>query len=131
MICFNQLTSYQTVHLPIVRGYLCGSPPIPINIILDTGSSVNFVSTRQVGRHLLNFQIKPSAVFKEVQKDVTTAICNLEGKKNRKTKVINFGLSKPDGLKVEAYIVNRIHSFEGLKLPESITTQSPNGSSLP
>ena len=82
MICFNQVTSYQTVHLPIVKGYLCGSPPVPINIMLDTGSSVNFVSTRQVSRRLLNFQIKPSAVFKEVQKDVTIVLCNLEGKRN-------------------------------------------------
>ena len=109
VICFNQVSSYQTVHLPIVKGYLCGSPPIPINIILGTGSSVNFVSTRQVGIRLLNFHIKLSAVFHEVQKDVTIAICNLEGKKNCKTKVVNFGLSQPDGLKVEAYVVDRIH----------------------
>ena len=67
--------------------------------MLDTGSSVNFVATRQVSRRLLNFQIEPSSVFKEVQKDVNIAICNLEGKRNRKTKIVNFGLSKPDGLK--------------------------------
>ena len=91
--------------------------------MLDTGSSVNFVATRQVGRRLLNFQIEPSSVFKEVQKDVNIAICNLEGKRNRKTKIVNFGLSKPDGLKVEAYVVDRIHSFEELNLPESITKQ--------
>ena len=91
--------------------------------MLDTGSSVNFVSTRQVSRRLLNFQIKPSAVFKEVQKDVTIALCNLEGKRNRKTRIVMFGLSKPDGLKVEAYVVERIHSFAKLQLPESITTQ--------
>ena len=90
--------------------------------MLDTGSSVNLISTKQVGRRLLNFHIKPSAVFKVVQKDVTIAICNLEGKKNRKTRVINFSLSKPEGLKVEEYIVDHIHSFSELKLPNYITS---------
>ena len=86
--------------------------------MLDKGSSINFISTRQVGRRLLNFHLKPSAVFKEVQKYVMIAICNLDGKKNHKTRVIEFSLSKSDRLRVEAYVVDRIHSFSELTLPD-------------
>ena len=86
MICLNHVSPYQTVHLPIVRGYLCGSLPVPINIMLDTGSSFNWIAMNQVGRHLLNFQTPFNEIFEVVQKNVMVDGSNFEGNTKRKTK---------------------------------------------
>ena len=54
------------VHLPIVRGFLAGPIAIPINIMLDTGSTVNLITKKQVGRFMMIYNINESSVFLEV-----------------------------------------------------------------
>ena len=70
---FNVFTS-DTVHLPIVRGFLTGSPPIPINIMLDMGSSVNFIVKDRVSRHQLSFKLQNNIFMQLIEKDITVAI---------------------------------------------------------
>ena len=60
------------VHLPIVRGFLAGPVAIPVNIMLDTGSTVNLINKRQVGRFMTNYNIDESSVFTEVAADAVT-----------------------------------------------------------
>ena len=50
--CFSSILSDDhVVHLLIVRGYLAGPVDIPVNIMLDKGSTVNFISKRQQKTH--------------------------------------------------------------------------------
>ena len=118
----NHVSPYHDVHLPIVRGYLCGSPPVPINIMLDTGLSFNWIATNKVGKSLLNFQIPFDKIFEVVQKNVTVDVSDLEGNTKRKTKVVNFELALLEGFKIEAYNIDHIHTFSELKLPDHVTS---------
>ena len=59
------LSDDHTLHLPIVRGFLAGPVDIPVNIMLHTGSTVNLINKRQVGRLMTNFNVDESPVFTE------------------------------------------------------------------
>ena len=90
--------------------------------MLDTGSSFNWIATNKVGKSLLNFQIPFDEIFEVVHKNVTVDVSNLEGNTKRKTKVVNFELSLLEGLKIEAYTIDHIHTFSKLKLPDHVTS---------
>ena len=46
-LSFSNVFVSDTVHLPIVHGFIAGSPPTPINIMPDTGSLVNFIVNKK------------------------------------------------------------------------------------
>ena len=70
------------VHLPIVRGFLAGPVDIPVNIMLDTGSTVNLTSKEQVGRFMANYNIDESSVFTEVGPDYTVTLNSVNASRN-------------------------------------------------
>ena len=111
------------MHLPIVRGFIAGSPPLPINIMLDMGSSVNFIVNNKVSRRLLSFNKSSNNYMFLIEKDVTVAINSLEGKQTLKTDIVQFSLTRPDDSIVKAFVVDRIHSFPRFNLPSKVISQ--------
>ena len=123
--CFSNVFCSEVVHLPIVRGFIAGSPPLPINIMLDTGSSVNFV-VNKVSRRLLNIGSNSSNNSKPmnvIEENVTVAINSLEGQQTMKTEIVGFRLTRPDDKVVKAFVVEKIHSYPRLNVSSKVASQ--------
>ena len=122
-LCFSNVFVSDTVHLPIVRGFIAGSPPTPINIMLDTGSSVNFIVKNKVSRRKLSFNAGSNNPMSFIEKDVTVAINSLEGQQTLKTDIVGFSLTPPDDSLIKVFVVDRIHSFPRFNLPSKTISQ--------
>ena len=120
--CYSNVFISDTVHLPIVRGFIAGSPPLPINIMLDTGSSVNFIVNNKVSRRLLSFKRNDKISMHFIEKDVTVAINSLEGQQTLETDIVGFSLTSPDDTLVKAFVVERIHTFPKFNLSSKINS---------
>ena len=94
-----------------------------VNIMLDTGSSVNFITNNKVSRRLLSFKPSSNNSLHFVKKDVTVAINSLEGQQTIKTAIVGFKLTCPDDTLVKAYVVDKIHSYPRFNLSSKITSQ--------
>ena len=111
------------MHLPIVQGFIAGSPPLPINIMLDTGSSVNFIVNNKVSKRLLSFDKSSSNHMFLIEKDVTVAVNSLEGQQTMKTNIVGLRLTRPDDSVVKTLVVDRIHSYPRFNLSSKVTSQ--------
>ena len=123
--CFSNVFCSEIVHLPIVRGFIAGSPPLPINIMLDTGSSVNFI-VNKVSRRLLNIDpdsSNSSNPMHLIEKNVTVAINSLEGQQTMKTEIVGFRLTRPDDQVVKAFVVEKIHSYQRFDVSSKVASQ--------
>ncbi len=78
------------VHLPIVRGFLAGPVAIPVNIMLDTGSTVNLISKRQVGRFMMNYNIDESSVFTKVAAEYAFTLNSVNTSRNWDLQLLQF-----------------------------------------
>ena len=123
--CFSNVFCSELVHLPIVRSFIAGSPPLPINIMLDTGSSVNFI-VNKVSRRLLSIDQNSSNSSNPmhlIEKNVTVAINSLEGQQTMKTEIVGFRLTHPDDQIVKAFVVEKIHSYPRFDVSSKVASQ--------
>ena len=126
MTCFSLILSDDhVVHLPIVRGFLAGPVDIPVNIMLLTGSTVNFSSRNQDGRIATNFNVDESSLFTEVADNVLITLNRL----NLDLHLLKFRLTKPANNWVE--VLEGIHPFPRLELDERIVRSYKMNGPLP
>ena len=120
--CFSSILSddYE-VHLPIVRNFLAGPVDIPVNIMLDTGSTVNFISKRQESRFATYYNIDESSWLIEVADNLEILLQSLNNASDLKAQLLKFRLTKPANNWVEAIVLDDIHPFPKLELDEIIT----------
>ena len=120
--CFSSILNDDCeVHLPIVRGFLAGPVDIPVNIMLDTGSTVNFISKRQVSRFATYYNIDESSWLIEVADNLEINLQSLNTSRDMKAQLLKFRLTKPANNWVEAIVMDDIHPFPRLELDEIIT----------
>ena len=120
--CFSSILNDEyEVHLPIVRGFLAGPVEIPVNMMLDTGSTVNFISKRQVSRFATYYNVDESSWLIEVADNLEINLQSLNTSRDMKAQVFKFRLTKPANNWVEAIVMDDIHPFPRLELDEIIT----------
>ena len=83
------------MHLPIVRGFLAGPVAIPINIMLDTGSTVNLITKKQVGRFMTIYNIDESSVFTEVTANYAFTLNSVNISRNWDAQLLKFRFTRP------------------------------------
>ena len=121
LTCFSSiLCDDNVVHLPIVRGYLAGPTNIPVNIMLDTGSTVNFISKKKVGRIAANLNVDESSLFTEVADDITVTLNSINNTRSLDTQLLKFRLTQPANTWLEAIAIDDIHAFPKLELDDKI-----------
>ena len=122
LTCFSSILSddYE-VYLPIVRGFLAGPVDIPVNIMIDTGSTVNFISKRQVSRFATYYNFDESSWLIEVADNLEINLQSLDSSCDLKAQILKFRLTKPANNWVEAIVLDDIHPFPRLELDEIIT----------
>ena len=108
------------VHLPIVRGFLAGPIAIPVNIMLDTGSTVNLINKRQVGRFMTNYNIDQNSVFTEVSANCAVTLNSVTTSRNWDAQLLQFKFTRLANYWVEAIVMDNLHSFPRMELDESI-----------
>ena len=120
--CFSSILSddYE-VYLPIVRGFLAGPVNIPVNIMLEKGSTVNFISKKQVSRFATYYNLDESSWLIEVADDLEINLQSLNTSCNLKAQILKFRLTKPANNWIEAIVLDDIHPFPRLELDEIIT----------
>ena len=89
--------------------------------MLDTGSTVNFISKRQVSRFATYYNIDESSWLIEVADNLEINLQSLNNARNLKAQVLKFRLTKPANNWVEAIVLDDIHPFPKLELDEIIT----------
>ena len=108
------------VHLPIVRGFLARPVAIPVNIMLDTGSTVNLISKRQVGRFMMNYNIDESSVFTKVAADYAFTFNSVNTSPSWDVQLLQFRFTRLANYWVDAIVMEKIHPFPRMGLDESI-----------
>ena len=108
------------VHLPIVRGFLAGPVAIPVNIMIDTGSTVNLITKKQVGRFMAIYNIDESSVFTEVTANYAFTLNSVNISRNWDAQLLKFRFTRPANHWVEAIVMESIHPFPRMELDEHI-----------
>ena len=108
------------VHLPIVRGFLAGPIDTPVNIKLDTGSTVNLISKRQVDRFMANYNIDESSVFTKVAADFTVTLNSVNASRNWDVQLLRFKFTRSANNWVEAIVMENLHPYPRMELDERI-----------
>ena len=108
------------MHLPIVRGFLAGPIAIPVNIMLDTGSTVNLINKRQVGRFMTNYNIDESSVFFEVSAGFEFTLNSVNTSRGWDAQLLQFRFTRLANHWFEAVVMDKIHPFPRMELDESI-----------
>ena len=119
------------MHLPIVRGFLAGPVSIPVNIMLDTGLTVNLITKRQVSRFMTNYNIDESSVFTEVAADYAFTLNSVNTSRNWDAQLLKFRFMIPANYWVEAIVLENVHPFPRLELDEQIVRSFEMDSPFP
>ena len=108
------------VHLAIVRSFLAGPVAIHVNIMIDTGSTVNIITKKQVGRFMMIYNIDESSVFTKVMANYAFTLNSVNISRNRDAQLIKFRFTRPANHWVEAIVMENIHPFPRMELDEHI-----------
>ena len=108
------------VYLPIVRGFLAGTVAIPINIMLETGLTVNLISKKQVSRFMMIYNIDESSVFTEVKSNYAFTLNSVNTSCNWDAQLLKFRFTRPANHWGEAIVMENLHPFPRMELDEDI-----------
>ena len=99
---------------------MAGPTNTPVNIMLDTGSTVNFISKRQVSRIVGNLNVDESSLFTEVADSILVTLNSINNTRNLDAQLLKFRLTWPANAWLEAIVLDGIHPFPKLELDERI-----------
>ena len=116
IVCYSSVVSDNSVvQLPIVRCPLGDRRKLLANIMLDTGSTINFITTKVSGQLKIS-----SSSYKVLNMGVVVYVQGLHGEKPMTVNRVSFKLGAPCEETIEALEVMHIMDFPELTIPKSV-----------